>query len=263
MILDELMSERAHLLQLMAKAQKDYSSAPEGSLRIARATTTPNYYHRKDSSDKNGSYIKASDQDLAKALAQKQYAATVQDISKQRIFNIDALINDYRTNQISLIPESYNLARRKLIKPYLLNDEEYVQKWLETPYISNPSYPENLIFETANGIKVRSKSEQIIAENLSRLRIPYKYEAPIYYGHNNAVYPDFTLLNIHQRKIIYYEHFGKMDEDGYRDDFFRKLKLYNSIGVFMGKNFICTFEDKKHPFDFATHRKMFEDLLLK
>ena len=54
-----------------------------------------------------------------------------------------------------------------------------------------------------------------------------------------------------------------MDEDGYRDDFFRKLRLYNSIGLFIGKNFICTFEDKKHPFDFATHRKMFEELLLK
>ena len=56
---------------------------------------------------------------------------------------------------------------------------------------------------------------------------------------------------------------AKAYEDGYRDDFFRKLRLYNSIGLFIGKNFICTFEDKKHPFDFATHRKMFEELLLK
>lgn len=263
MILDELMSEREHLLQLSAKAKEDVSSAPEGSLRIARATTTPNYYHRKNSSDRNGTYIKVSDQNLARALAQKEYAANVQANLKQRLFYIDSLINDYRTNKISLIPESYNLARRRLIKPYLLNDEEYVQKWLEIPFIPNPSYPENLKFETANGIKVRSKLEQIIAENLSRLGIPYKYDAPIYYDYGKVVYPDFTMLNVHQRKIIYYEHFGKMDEDGYRDDFFRKLRLYNSIGLFIGKNFICTFEDKKHPFDFATHRKMFEELLLK
>ena len=34
MILDELMSEREHLLQLSAKAKEDVSSAPEGRLRI-------------------------------------------------------------------------------------------------------------------------------------------------------------------------------------------------------------------------------------
>ena len=263
MILDELLAERAHLLRLTESAKKDISSAPSGSLRIARVKTTPNYYHRKDRSDKNGSYIKVSNRDIARALAQKEYAAKILEMAEQRIASIDILLDDYRQNRFSQIPESYNFARRKLIRPYILNDEEYVKKWLETPYIPNPSHPENLIFETANGIMVRSKSEQIIAENLMRLGIPYKYEAPIYYGRGKAVYPDFTLLNVKQRKLFYYEHFGKMGEEEYHDDFFRKQKIYNNIGVYTGKNLVCTFEDKKHPFDFSSHRKMFEELLLK
>lgn len=262
MILDELLSERAHLLRLAENAKNDIVSAPSGRLRIAHAKTTPNYYHRKDKGDRIGSYIKDCDRDIARALAQKEYAAEILKAAEQRIASVDKLIDDYRENRFSQISESYNPARRKLIMPYVLNDDEYVKKWLETPYISNPSYPENLIFETANGIMVRSKSEQIIAENLMRLGIPYKYEAPIYYGQGKAVYPDFTLLNVKQRKIFYYEHFGRMGEEKYLNDFFRKQKIYISIGVYTGKNLICTFEDQKHPFDFSSHRKMFEEMLL-
>ena len=263
MFLDELLFERANLKQLEERASEDLSSSPPGSLRIAHTKSRPSYYHREVPSDRKGKYIKKSDIRLAQALAQKGYAQKVIGAVEPKITEIDMLIDEYSNNNLLGISESYNSARRDLINPYIINDEEYVQRWLETPYIPNPSFTEHLIFETANGIKVRSKSEQIIAENLSRLGIPYKYEAPLFYAPDLAVYPDFTLLNVRRRKIIYYEHFGKMNDEGYLNYFFLTIKIYNQLGVVLGKNFICTFEDQKHPFDFASNRVLFEEMLLK
>lgn len=60
-------------------------------------------------------------------------------------------------------------------------------------------------FYTAKGEKVRSKSEVIIADVLSREGIPYRYEYPLYLKGIGKVHPDFTVLNVKQRKEIYWE----------------------------------------------------------
>ena len=262
MFLEELKAEKALLLEISGKAKAEIASSPKGNLRIARSKKRPIYYHRKNPSEREGEYIKASNKALAKALAQKGYAMDALACVEPKLAQLDDLINEYNNNNLARITDAYNSARRELITPYVLNDEEFVKAWLETPFVPNPSHPEHLAFTTADGIKVRSKSEQIIAENLTRLGIPFKYEAPLYYSGGKAVYPDFILLNVRKRSTIYYEHFGKMNEDGYLDYFFWKVKLYNRLGLIPGKDILFTFEDEKHPFDFASHKNMFEMLLL-
>ena len=263
MFLDELNTEKAYLMKLSEKASIDILDAPDGKLRTTRNGTSPVYYYRKTPSDRIGEYIPASNRALAQALAQKEYSEKILSCTEERLYHIDALIADYEKNNLINLPNTYSKGKRRLISPYILNDNEFKNAWLNKPYTPNPDHPENLIFETAQGLKVRSKSEQIIAENFTRLNIPFKYEMPIYYATGKAIYPDFTILNVHSRTVVYYEHFGRMAEEAYLNHFFWKLKIYDSLGLLPGKNLLFTFEDKNHPFDFATHKHLFETFVIR
>ncbi len=72
-----LCHERDYLKGILLKARKDIDGAPEGTLRITRSKRNPVYYYRKNLSDRSGEYIKASNRDLAKKLAHKDYAEDI------------------------------------------------------------------------------------------------------------------------------------------------------------------------------------------
>ena len=74
------------------------------------------------------------------------------------------------------------------------------------------------------------------------LGIPYRYEAELRLKNEKRKYPDFTLLNIKTRKVIYHEHLGLMDNEEYRKMNYAKLDEYQKSGIYMGKNLIITYE---------------------
>ena len=96
------------------------------------------------------------------------------------------------------------------------NDNHYIRKWL----------------------RVRSKSELIIAEKLDALEIPYRYDALIYY--KNLVFsPDFT---IYLNGILkYWEHCGMMSDPKYREYNTWKLGIYDEMGIVPWDNLIITY----------------------
>ncbi len=262
MNIEELELERDLLFRIVKRARNDVERAPVGMLRATRSKDTPVYYHRKDSTDRYGTYIKSSDRKLAVGLAQKGYAQEIISEAEARIKLLERLIEQYKSRKISEMHKEYNFARRKLITPYILSDEEYITKWLETSNRTKntsdeneptSNHPESLLFTTANGEIVRSKSEVIIADTLARLGIPYKYEEPYYYKGSKCFNPDFTVLNVKRRKEIYIEHFGRMHADNYRESFFWKMRQFPKIGILQGENLVMTFEDEEHPFNIADY----------
>jgi hypothetical protein len=95
----------------------------------------------------------------------------------------------------------------------------------------------------------------IIADRLFISGIPYKYECPIdVMGIIN--HPDFTILRISDRKILYLEHNGKMDDTEYKDDMVTRLNDFNQVGIRQGKNLFLTFESSSVPFDVRTLESM-------
>lgn len=61
--------------------------------------------------------------------------------------------------------------------------------------------------------------------------IIYKYEKPleiIENGWRKTIYPDFTIMNVHTGKVVYWEHAGLMDDAVYANDFVRKM-VYNLL----------------------------------
>lgn len=111
----------------------------------------------------------------------------------------------------------------------------------------NPKHMENLTVPTPRGHMVRSKSEAIIATALYYHNVEYYYEKRLVLG-EVEMYPDFTMC-MQKEKVIYWEHFGMMDNPIYAKNVYRKLELYSSNGIFPGINLIVTFESSENPID--------------
>ncbi len=81
-------------------------------------------------------------------------------------------------------------GRKLLVKPILIDDEQYADIWESATYKNHNSYPIISPIQTENNEIVRSKSEKIIADKLKISGIPYVYEKPLYIG-KIIKYPDF------------------------------------------------------------------------
>lgn len=163
---------------------------------------------------------------------------------------VEKLLSEPKYGEIikNAISENANV---KSIKNVELNKNDFIEKWLSEEYETNPNHPENLVHRTADGKFVRSKSEQLISMCLQNHGIPYRYEAKLDMG-GFTVYPDFTFLHPVTLEIKYWEHFGMMDNDKYRNNVFHKLQTYCDNEIYPSIQLITTFEISKKPLDVRT-----------
>lgn len=99
------------------------------------------------------------------------------------------------------------------------------------------------------------------ADILNQEKIPYKYERPILLKGWGKVYSDFTVLNVSERREIYWEHLGIMDEPNYVEKALQKIALYQQNGIFPGKSLILTYETKKNPINQKSIRFMIKEYI--
>ena len=131
---------------------------------------------------------------------------------------------------------------------------------MNSPFEHNPKYPEQLTHQTGFGYSVRSKSELLIDFALHAHKIPFRYECALSLG-NSTIYPDFTIRHPVSGKLIYWEHFGKMDDPTYAQHVDSKLSLYISNGIVPNINLITTYETKQSPLDTKQIEAMIQLLL--
>ena len=55
------------------------------------------------------------------------------------------------------------------------------------------------------------------------------------------LYPDFTVKRVSDGKIIIWEHFVMMDDEGYKEKTLHKLHMYERNGYIPYDNFIATY----------------------
>ena len=122
-------------------------------------------------------------------------------------------------------------------------------EWMHSSYEKNTAYPEQLIHKTITGEKVRSKSEAFIYSCLIAKKIPFRYECALHLD-KKTYYPDFTIRHPRTGELIYWEHFGKMDDRGYARKTYAKLEHYQYHGIIPSVNLITTYETSEHPLSF-------------
>ena len=66
-------------------------------------------------------------------------------------------------------------------------------------------------------------------------------------GDGTIVYPDFTIYDVRNNRLVYYEHFGMMDDSHYVNNAIRKHNEYLKHGL--GNDLIITFESSQKPLD--------------
>lgn len=249
----KLREEANELKKIAEKAKKRLLHAPEGRLRVAEKRGKPEYYYKSgktcssEAQSKNGRYMKKSQMALVKALAQRDYDQKVVQRAEERIRAIDVFLEHYERTSLKCLHKATNPYRRELVDVDVISDEMYANEWKAIEY-RGKSF-ENTASEivTENGERVRSKSEKIIADKLFALGVPYRYEYPLQLEPNIVIYPDFTILRMADRKEVYWEHFGKMDDMDYVEKFVYKLAAYERNGIYPGDRLFMTFENGKKP----------------
>ena len=245
-IITKLEKEQAQLENIILQAEKSLSHAPEGSVLVTRYKKGVQYFYRSNPKDRNGIYMPKSDQKRAIDLIQKSYDMKVLTAAKEQWKVLDSFLRKYNPNAVMNVFKNENILRQIQLNPYELPDEQFVKVWQATEYEQKP-FQENMpVHYTVKKERVRSKSEVIIANSLFHAHLPYKYECPLMLG-NQVIHPDFVILRMRDRKEIYWEHLGMMDDTEYRNHALQRIRMYEANGIFPGDRLILTFETYRMP----------------
>ena len=257
-----LRKRETQLQQLKKDKEKTLSKAPDGSLRLCQHRDKVQYYHRTDPKDFNGVYIKEKDIELAKKLAQKDYDKKVLVSAEKELNAINKFFSNCPDKSVEQIYDNLHEGRKKIITPIMETEEQYVHNWQAEIYQGKDFYEDTPELYTMKGERVRSKSEVIIADMLSKEGIPYRYEYPLYIKGFGKIYPDFTVLNIKKREELLWEHFGMMDDAEYAEAAIRKIATYEQNGIYPGEKLILTYETRKNPINQRVINGLIEHFLV-
>lgn len=134
-----------------------------------------------------------------------------------------------------------NPIRADLIKDMLYEINEPAFIWMSAPSSTLAPHQEKRTEPTVAGYNVRSKSEVLIISVFNTRHLYYRYEDPLTLG-GRIFYPDFSIYIPDTHDIIWYEHFGMMDDPLYAKRTYDKLGFYSKHGIIQGINLITTFE---------------------
>ena len=143
--------------------------------------------------------------------------------------------------------------------------ESYVgympNKWQSDRYERCKKHEDALVIKGTQGKMLRSKSEAIIDRMLYKNGILFRYEEKLILK-GITIYPDFVIRHPKTGEYYYWEHFGMMDEEEYRNHACEKIKLYCDNGIIPSINLIATYETKDHPLSIEQVEKIITEYFL-
>lgn len=247
-----------YLIKLIKRTTEKLRRLPAGTVYVKRHKDYVYYYLAADGRGSREKLINKNEKDYIGTLAQKSYLEKVLKAAETELEVIKRFKGRYPKVVAEEVYEQLSADRKDIVKPIVLTDDQYVLRWQSQPYDPKPISEGIPIFETMRGERVRSKSEQIIADRLYVSGIPYKYECPILVG-DEIMHPDFSVLRISDRKILYYEHCGRMDDEDYANDMVDRSRKYALAGIMQGDRLFYTFESSKYPLDVRVVDKLIQE----
>ncbi len=244
------LNERYELLtKSIEDIDKKIKQLPEGWVNVRERNGKAYYYLAGSHSEEK--YLSCEESKIIGDLLQKNYLKEVKRMAKRELDAIGKMRALYPAIKAEDIYDNLPEGRKRYVVPITLCDEAYAEKWMNTPYRHKPFKKNAPEFYTAKGERVRSKSEVIIADRLAAKGIPYRYECPLKVR-KKTIHPDFTILRMSDRRILYHEHCGKMDDPDYKEDMVERVNDYSAVGIILGDRLFCTFESDNTPFDVRT-----------
>lgn len=261
-----LIDQMKYESDLLARFEKEISELPAGclSLKIIRGKEYI-YYQRtvnRSSARKLLSFKRKEDQVLIGALRKKFFIRK----SLERLRGNARIFAEMIKQFYPYDPESIREEMKPIYKEIQLTEfksekDQEIERWHAAEAEGGIYYAEGLKHIAVSGIRVRSKSEAIIADLLDSHNIQYKYEEPLFIGREKYI-PDFTIINKSFPDKIYWEHFGMTYDPVYRENMEIKLASYGKGGIIPWKNLIVTFESEDGGIDVARINEIIKKMVL-
>ena len=214
-------------------------------------------------------YLNKSQMDLVIEAANREYRKKLLQPVRTKIVKLEHLLQGLSCawDEPEKVYGKLHPARKQLVDPIIPPAEEYIKRWLEEPYDVWEIKDEEVsgVFYSRKGERVRSKSELIIADTLSRYGVPYKYEYPLKLKSGSRVItkrPDFIALNITTLEMVIIEHLGMLDQEKYYRNNIEKISLYENNGYLIGKNLLLFHETSYNALNTGLVAKYIEHFLL-
>lgn len=234
------------LSKSICEIEKKIELLPEGRINVRHLNKKD--YYSCITPDGHEKYIDSKDTKLIEDLIQKDYLKRVLKEAKTELKAIEKMLKLYPETLVEDVFERLPEGRKAYAKPINICDDAFAKKWMETPYRRKAFKKDAPEFYTMKGERVRSKSEVIIADRLRANGIPYRYECPLQLG-SKLIHPDFSILRMSDRKILYHEHCGKIGDPQYAEDMLVRARDYNRAGILFGDRLFYTFESETVPLD--------------
>ena len=252
----KLIADRYELITRTVKALEErLTSFPDGRLVVEKHKGGTHFILIVNGQNKR--YLNKKDKRLIEQLTQKEYITKALREARSEMKVLMKTLRSYPDKVIEDVYESLPEERRRYVKPLVTGDEQYAAKWQAEPFKPKPFKKGAPEFYTLKGERVRSKSEVIIADRLFIRGIPYKYECPLKAG-KDVIHPDFSILRMSDRKVLYHEHCGKMSDPDYTKDIPDRINKYARSGIFQGERLFLTFESADYPLDVKILNELIE-----
>lgn len=253
MIIDAISYLLDQLKEYQQCCQVELDDMPEGSLTCSHGKDGfIRYYHDIRDEDGRGRNGISRDILLRNQLARKAYLTKLVKALDRDIAELERLSKRWTSCRpediISQLPKAYRdlpteafFDQQNVQLPKgLTNDlQERIRSheaWGAQAYAQSTMIPESLTITTTFGLKVRSKAESLIAEQLHRYGIPFRYEQKLYLNGQLFV-PDFTFEGA-DGKEFYLEFCGMMNDVNYVRRHYEKRAFYEDAGIVPWRNIV-------------------------
>ena len=233
-------------------------NSPEGSLSMKNEGIYRScFYKGKQCMIK----LRNSDNDLIRQLKLKRYAGKGLPKLKKRIKLYEQYLEyDDFYDPVEImqnLPAQYHGLNDI---PVFLDGDVNITQWKEQESQQNQMYLQNKKHMSAKGYTMRSKSEALIGLRLEENGLDFKYEPMLQLG-NRTFAPDFEILLPTRRLLIYWEHFGMLDDPFYVFNMLKKLEEYARHGIILGYNLIITYETRDNPLTLLDIDKKIQEII--
>ena len=252
-----LLARREEIIKQISSLKKSFKQIPLGKLAVYKGKYGFRWYFLgtvKKGEKAEEKYIPKGKRSFAEQLALKTYHMSLLEDLEEELRAIDSYIGVYQSTRRKkkhlLTSRAEELVQNpgflELLPESIAQNEKKNQQWLEESYHTLEDFRSEKKIKIKEGLYVRSKSEAMIAKALEQYHIPYRYECELTIG-DKVVYPDFTIRHPKTGEVLYWEHFGIMDDQGYVQNCARKIISYSRMQIYPMKNLIITSEDYENP----------------
>ena len=259
----EMLSKHCKQLEKLVSSSKDLN---ELVLINSIKQNGKSYFYVRKKGEKGTRYVGDEKNELVQKLQHKRFLEESIKILNANVCAMEYLATKYSPCTFEKITESMPKAySHNLVVSDALhepNAENWLEKKLAIKERYPTKYPENQKTRAADGTLVRSKSEAIICDLLSRNDIPYVYECPTIIE-GDAIYTDFTILS---RKDfvteVRIEHQGLIEMPEYRSSYQWKELRYIDSGFMPNRDIFFTFDEKDGGIDTQIIQRIIDAWLL-